>query len=116
MKDRSIEERILESVAKQELPLIFISYDTDEILLAYFISDLLTSRCADKIKVFIAKRDIPHGSNPSEVMLKENLLRARFLIPICSKKSKSSSWLWWETASVNRTTSQTPNPDVVRIA
>ncbi len=100
MDEHHIKDRILEFAGKEKIPLVFISYDTDEIFLACFISDLVMSRCASKVKVFIAKRDIPHGSNPSEVMLKENLLQATFIIPICSEKSKSSSWLWWETASV----------------
>ncbi len=52
------------------------------------------------LDVFIAKRDIGKGETPLEVMFKDNLLVATLVIPLCSKKSRSSPWLYWETASV----------------
>jgi DNA-binding MarR family transcriptional regulator len=34
------------------------------------------------------------------VMLEENLLQADALIALCSKLSRTSPWLWWESGSV----------------
>lgn len=92
------------NVVKNEFPLIiryvFISYETSEIDLAIFIKDVIKRRLDPGISVFVAKRDIPPGSNPQKVMLEEQLLNAEALVALCSKKSKESPWLWWESSAV----------------
>ncbi len=82
------------------MPIIFVSYHSDELIYASFIARLFDRRYTGKIKVFVAKRDIPSGADPSKTMLVENLLHADAVIPICSKKSALSGWVWWESASV----------------
>ncbi len=100
MEEKSIKERIFESASHAKAPIVFISYDTAEISLAHFIASLIECRCDDTVKVFIAKRDIPPGADPFRIMIKENLLKASHIVSICTRKSKLSNWLWWETASV----------------
>lgn len=78
---------------------IFISYVTGEINIALFIDKLIRAR-TKHIEPFIAKRDIPPGSKPFQVMLEENLLKAAAIIPICSLQSLQSRWIWWETSAV----------------
>lgn len=84
---------------KSSKPIIFISYDTEEIKLADFVKSILGRQAQDKIEIFIAKRDIPHGDNPLKVMMEQKLKFADAVIPICSIKSKTSPWVWWESAS-----------------
>lgn len=81
-------------------PLVFISYDTDELPLADFLKNLLNKWLSERYKVFVAKRDIHPGDNPLKVMMEEALKNARAIFPICSSKSKTSPWLWWESGSV----------------
>ena len=50
--------------------------------------------------MFVAVRDIPPGADPLKVMLEEQLLRAEALVALCSKQSKTSPWLWWESSAV----------------
>ena len=80
--------------------IVFISYDSIELALAEFIRDILQKWGDGYIKPFVAKRDIKFGADPNKVMLFDNLLQAKAIIPICSHKSKTSPWLWWETAAV----------------
>ena len=80
--------------------IIFISYETSEIKLADFLKNLLLRISGGKIQPFVARRDITSGANPLKVMLEENLKKAKAIIPICSMKSKESSWVWWETATL----------------
>ncbi|MHB8483880.1 MAG: TIR domain-containing protein [Nitrospiria bacterium] len=40
------------------------------------------------------------GDDPQKTMLERNLRNAEAIIALCSKDSKSSGWLWWETSSV----------------
>ena len=58
----------LVDVVKNEFPLIvryvFISYETSETNLAIFIKDVIKRRLDPGISVFVAKPDIPPGSNP----------------------------------------------------
>jgi hypothetical protein len=94
----------LVDVVKKEFPLIiryvFISYETSELNLAIFIKDVIKRRLDPGISVFVAKRDIPPGSNPQKVILEEQLLNAEALVALCSKQSKESPWLWWESSAV----------------
>ncbi len=78
---------------------VFISYETSEIDLAFFIDALLKAR-SEQIKPFIAKRDIAAGSEPFQVMLRDHLLKARSIISICTAQSKNSRWIWWESSAV----------------
>lgn len=80
--------------------IVFISYDGDELALADFIRDILTKWTGNKVEAFVARRDIPPGDNPLKVMMENKLKHAQSIIPICSIKSKSSSWVWWESAAV----------------
>src|SRR5581483_2292982 len=65
-----------------------------------FLKNLLLRISGGKIQPFVARRDITSGANPLKVMLEENLKKAKAIIPICSMKSKESSWVWWETATL----------------
>ena len=81
-------------------PIVFISYAGDELVLADFIKGILEKLTGDCIEAFVAKRDIPSGDNPLKVMMEEKLKHAKAIIPICSIKSKSFPWVWWESAAV----------------
>lgn len=96
-------DAFVESV-RQVFPLtaryIFVSYDTSELECARFVQDVLEARVAPGVTVFVAKRDIEPGTNPLKVMLEEQLLRAEALVAMCSRRSKSSPWIWWESSAV----------------
>lgn len=79
---------------------VFISYDTRELYLAEFLKALLEKRLGSGIPVFVAKRDIRVGDDPTKKMIRENLYRANAVVSICTPFSKNSPWLWWETATV----------------
>jgi hypothetical protein len=81
-------------------PIVFISYAGDELALADFLRDLLNRWSDGKVEPFVARRDIGSGEDPLQVMLRDKLLNAKAVIPICSIKSKQSSWVWWESATV----------------
>ena len=81
-------------------PILFVSYDTDELALADFIKGVLLRWTEERLEVFVAKRDIRAGDNPYKEMMDRALKNAAAIIPICSIKSKTSPWLWWESASV----------------
>lgn len=81
-------------------PLVFISHDAAEVAIAEILDALLTRRWKDKIRVFIANRDIPVGEEAFKRLLKENLLRAAAVISICTPRSRGTPWLYWETASL----------------
>jgi hypothetical protein len=81
-------------------PLVFISYASDEVELADFLKHVLLRISTGNLEVFVAKRDISSGDNPLKVMLDEKLKLADAIIPICSRKAKNTSWVWWESASV----------------
>jgi hypothetical protein len=96
-------DKLLE-VVKHAFPIVvkivFISYHTSEFQLATFIKEIIERRLAPGISVFVARCDISAGSNPLKVMLEEQLLRADALVALCSKQSKESPWLWWESSAV----------------
>ncbi len=102
-EDHKLAEQIV-SVIRKRFPLVakyvFISYDTSEYDLATFMANVLEKRLAPGVSVFVAKRDIAPGANPLKVMLEEQLLHAEALVALCSKKSKTSPWLWWEASAV----------------
>lgn len=102
-KNEETADRIVATV-KKEFPLVvksvFVSYETEEIALADFVKKVLGGRLDKGVSVFVAKRDIKPGANPLKIMLEEELPRAEALIALCSKKSKNSQWLWWESAAV----------------
>ena len=79
---------------------VFISYDTRELCLAEFLKALLEKRLGPSIPVFVAKRDIRVGDDPTKKMIRDNLLRANVIVSICTPFSMTSPWLWWETATV----------------
>lgn len=79
---------------------VFISYDTRELYLAEFMKALLEKHLGLGIPVFVAKRDIKVGDDPTKKMIKESLLRANAIVSICTPFSMTSPWLWWETATV----------------
>lgn len=84
----------------QEIPIVFISYAAEELALADFIRGVVNRLADGKMEAFVAKRDIPAGDNPLKTMMEEKLKHAKAIIPICSVKSKMSSWVWWESAAV----------------
>jgi hypothetical protein len=81
-------------------PLVFISYVGAEVALADFVKKHLGKISNDGVEIFVARRDISSGEDPLKIMLNEKLKNADAIIPICSKNSKETPWLWWETASV----------------
>jgi hypothetical protein len=101
--DQIMADNLVE-VVKIEFPLVikfvFISYATSEVSFATFIKDILERRLPPGISVFVAKPDILPGSNPMKVILEEQLLKAEALIALCSRQSKASPWLWWESSAV----------------
>lgn len=102
--DAATADKLVEAV-KHEFPMevekiIFISYDNSQYKLATFIAGVIQRQLPPGILVFVAKRDILPGSNPLKVMLEEQLLRADALVALCSKQSKLSPWLWWESSAV----------------
>jgi TIR domain len=101
--DETTADRLL-GVVQQEFPLvaryIFISYATAEYDLAVFLANVVQKRMLPGITVFVAKRDIPAGADPLRTMLEEQLLRAEALLALCSRASRSSPWLWWESSAV----------------
>lgn len=101
--NKNTADQLIGSVSK-EFPYIerymFISYDTSEYNMATFIANVVQKRMVPGINVFVAKRDIQAGENPLKIMLEEQLLRAEALLALCSKQSKSSPWLWWESSAV----------------
>ena len=101
--DEETAEQLIAAV-RREFPLVakyvFISYANDEYELAIYVAGLLERRLATGVSVFVAKRDIAPGADPRKVMLEEQLLRAEALVALCSKRSKMSPWLWWESSAV----------------
>ncbi len=84
----------------QQLPIIFISYASEELALADFIKKILRKFTQDKAEIFIARRSIQPGDDPLKIMLETNLKNAEAIIPICSRLAQESSWVWWESAAV----------------
>ena len=80
-------------------PLVFISYDTRDIELAHDIADILKRIFSDKVKTFIAKRDIKAGNDAFRTMLHENLAKSAVVLAICTERSLTSPWLWFDSGA-----------------
>lgn len=80
-------------------PLIFISYDTRDIELVKIIDDILQRVFNRQVATFIAKRDIEAGDDAFRKMLHENLAKCVAVIAICTKRSVTSPWLWFESGA-----------------
>jgi hypothetical protein len=77
---------------------IFVSYDTREQEWANFVKEALQIRFPG-VPAFVAVKDIKPGDHSFRKMLEQELLHASAVIPICSRLSQSSPWLYWEAAS-----------------
>ncbi len=91
---------VKEMFPNKETPIIFISYANEELALADFIRNIISQWTEGKVEIFVAKRDIPVGDHPLKTMMEDKIKNAQAIIPICSIKSRSSPWLWWEAAAV----------------
>lgn len=91
--------RGLEKAMDAATRIVFISYATEEIELAYFIEKVLQRWVDNKIEIFIAKRDLKSSDAWVKVM-EEKLKTAYCIIPICSNIAKKNPWVWWESAAV----------------
>ena len=80
-------------------PLVFISYDTNDLPLVYAIDVLLKRIFGDKIETFIAKRDIKAGEDAFKKMLHESLPRCSVVLALCTLRSLASPWLWFEAGA-----------------
>ena len=89
----------VKAIQSAVVPIVFISYATEEIILAYFIEKVLKRWTNNKIEVFIAKRDL-RSSDAWIKIMEERLKTAYCIIPICSRIAKNNSWVWWESAAV----------------
>lgn len=82
-----------------KIPLVFISYDTNDIDIAYALDAILKRIFGNKIQIFIARRDIKAGEDSFRKMLHDNLSKCSAVIAICTKQSINSSWLWFESGA-----------------
>jgi hypothetical protein len=80
-------------------PLVFISYDTRDIELPHAISAIIKRIFSDKIRTFIAKRDIKAGDDAFKTMLHDSLAKSAIVLAICTKRSLTSPWLWFESGA-----------------
>lgn len=80
-------------------PLIFISYDTRDIELVKIIDDIVQRVFNKQVATFIAKRDIEAGDDAFRKMLHENLAKCVAVIAVCTKRSVTSPWLWFESGA-----------------
>ncbi len=80
-------------------PLIFMSYDTDDLELVKAIDGILHRVFNKSVKTFIAKRDIKAGDDAFKTMLHENLAKCVVVLAICTKRSVTSPWLWFESGA-----------------
>jgi hypothetical protein len=83
----------------RDIPLIFISYDTKDYELILDIDRLLKRIFSNRIDTFIAKRDIKPGDDAFRTMLHENLSESVVVLAICTKRSATSPWLWFEAGA-----------------
>lgn len=79
--------------------LVFISYDTRDIELVKAIDDILQRVFNKKVITFIAKRDIQAGDDAFKKMLHESLAKCAIVLAICTKRSITSPWLWFESGA-----------------
>lgn len=80
-------------------PLVFISYDTRDIDLANTISDIIKRIFNDRVKTFIAKRDIKPGEDAFKRMLHDSLAKSAVVLALCTRRSSTSPWLWFESGA-----------------
>lgn len=80
-------------------PLIFMSYDTRDIDLVKAIDGILHRVFKKSVKTFIAKRDIKAGDDAFKTMLHQNLAKCVVVLAICTKRSVTSPWLWFESGA-----------------
>jgi TIR domain len=80
-------------------PLVFISYDTRDIELAHAIAAIIKRVFTDKVTTFIAKRDIKAGNDAFKTMLHDNLAKSAVVLALCTKRSLTSPWLWFESGA-----------------
>jgi len=100
---------LIDKIAEMELmpsqhdgakePLIFMSYDTRDIDLVKAIDDVLQRVFNNKVKTFIAKRDIKAGDDAFKKMLHDSLAKCAVVLALCTKRSVTSSWLWFESGA-----------------
>lgn len=84
---------------KPEIPLVFLSYDTRDIELVHYIDSILKRVFQDKIRTFIAQRDIKPGQAAFQRMLQDSLAKSRLVLALCTKHSLTSPWLWFESGA-----------------
>jgi len=80
-------------------PLIFISYDTQDIEIVNAIDSVLKRIFSDRVRTFIAKRDIKAGDDAFKIMLHDNLSKSSIILAVCTKRSITSPWLWFESGA-----------------
>jgi hypothetical protein len=83
----------------KEKPLVFISYDTDDIEIAYHFESILKRVFHEGIRTFIAHRDIKAGQAAFQRMLQDSLAQSRLVLALCTKRSLTSPWLWFESGA-----------------
>jgi hypothetical protein len=96
-----IQERESEALAigKAKKPLVFFSYDTRDIELVTCINAIVQRIFNGKVRTFIALLDIKAGESSFRKMLHENLAESAIVLAICTKRSITSPWLWFESGA-----------------
>lgn len=87
-----------EVIIKKE-PLVFISYDTRDIDIPHALAAIIKRVFTDRIRTFIAKRDIKAGDDAFKTMLHDSLAKSAIVLAICTKRSLTSPWLWFESGA-----------------
>jgi len=87
------------SVNESEIPLVFISYDTRDIELVHYIDSILKRVFQEGIRTFIAQRDIKAGEAAFQRMLQDSIAKSRLVLALCTKRSLTSPWLWFESGA-----------------
>src|SRR4030042_423678 len=97
-----IREKELQQVQKsneKDRTLIFISYDNRDLPLVMLIDNILKRIFDNKIRTFIARRDIEAGEDALRKILYENLSKNSAVLAIYTKQSMYSPWLWFESGA-----------------
>src|SRR4030042_5015888 len=97
-----IREKELQQVQKsneKDRTLIFISYDNRDLPLVMLIDNILKRIFDNKIRTFIARRDIEAGEDAFRKILYENLSKNSAVLAIYTKQSMYSPWLWFESGA-----------------
>jgi TIR domain. len=87
------------SIETIEIPLVFISYDTRDIELVHHIDSILKRVFEKRILTFIAQRDIKAGQAAFHRMLQDSLAKSKIVLALCTKRSLTSPWLWFESGA-----------------